>query len=739
MLKRTACTLLTLSALVAACYSGSEGVVDEREFVVSAADLEVLGEGELLTVDLSAEDASVRFDLSEGPIELDRVKVIRPGGEEVLLFDLVGLYGEALGLDLIGDEEFVLDGAALRELAPLSASAGGLPLLLPSQSMALATLPKIDRIAYDRRALPRRIVGDLGRMSASDPATGAIAFVESLAPAFRFDSDHAFEVVRVDEDELGQVHVRMQLFIDDLPVVGSEAIVHAELASGSIRAFSSHLAPREGQRLDDAALMDGDAAAELALKGVEGSDFSPAEVDDLVYIVVDGSPVLAYSATVAYTSDEGPEVDTIFADARSGELLARHPQIHRAKNRRVYDANNGGSLPGSLKMTEGSPQHSDPVVQAAYDNAGPTYDYFKAKFNRDSFNNGGAQIRSTVHVGVDYNNAFWNGSQMAYGDGDGYYFAPLSQSPDVVVHELGHALTQYTANLVYQDESGALNEAFSDIFAASAQAWQAGGVSSATWKLAEDVWTPGNPNDAMRYMDNPTADGQSYDYYPTRYTGNQDNGGVHLNSGIVNLVYKLAVTGGTHPQGKTDVNVPGVGVNHAEQIFYRALTSYLSSSSDFEDARQATAQAAEDLYGAAEAAAIHKAWDAVGVPGTPEEEEEPPPQDDPPQDDPPDESCSGVPYGGSLSGKNAIQYQPNGTYYYSGTSGAHTGCMTGPGNADFDLYLIKWNGNGWSEVAKSEGPTSSESVTYNGSPGYYAWKVSSWSGSGAYTLSLTKP
>ncbi len=738
MFKRTACTLLTLSTLVAACYSGGEGIVDDRELVVSAADVEALAEGEYFTVDLRADDTVVRFDLRDGPIELDRVKVIRPSGEEVLLFDLVGLYGEALGLDLIGSGEFVLESAALRDLAPLSASAGGLPLLLPSQSMALATLPKIDRITYDRRALPRTIVGDLGRMSASDPATGALTFVESLAPAFRFDGDHAFEVVRVEEDELGQVHVRMQLYIDELPVVGSEAIVHAELASGSIRGFSSDLAPREGPRLDDASLIDGDVAAELAVEGIEGSEFSPAEVDDLVYIVVDGAPVLAYSATVSYTSEEGPEVDTIFADARSGELLARHPQIHRAKNRRVYDAKNGGSLPGTLKMSEGSPQNSDPVVQAAYDNAGLTYDYFKAKFNRDSFNNGGAQIRSTVHVSVNYNNAYWNGSQMAYGDGDGYYFSPLSESADVVVHELGHAVTQYSANLVYQNESGALNEAFSDIFAASAQAWQAGGVSSATWKLAEDVWTPGNPNDAMRYMDDPTADGQSYDYYPTRYTGNQDNGGVHLNSGIVNLVYKLAVTGGTHPKGKTDVNVPGIGVNKAEQIFYRALTSYLSSSSNFEAAREATAQAAADLYGASEVAAIHKAWDAVGVPGTPEEEE-PPPQDDPPQDDPPDNSCSGVPYGGSLSGKDAVQYQPNGSYYYSSKSGAHKGCMTGPGSADFDLYLIKWNGKGWSEVAKSEGPTSSESVNYNGSPGYYAWKVSSWSGSGSYTLSLTKP
>ena len=108
-------------------------------------------------------------------------------------------------------------------------------------------------------------------------------------------------------------------------------------------------------------------------------------------------------------------------------------------------------------------------------------------------------------------------------------------------------------------------------------------------------------------------------------------------------------------------------------------------------------------------------------------------------DDPPADSCSGVPYGGSLSGTKATQYQPNGNYYYSNKSGTHTACMTGPANADFDLYLMKWSGNGWTDVAKSESPTSSESISYNGGAGYYVWRVSSWSGSGSYNISLGAP
>jgi len=732
MFKRTAYTLLTFGALVAACYSGSDQV-DDRGLVISAADLEGLGDGEFLTVDLTANDAA-RFDLGDGPIELDRVKIVRPSGEELLLIDLIGLYGEALGIDLIGEGGFTLEGDALAELAPLSALGGSQALVLPSQNMALARLPQIDRLAFDNQALPRLITGNLGTMSASDPASGALEFVETLAPALRFDDSHDFEVVRVVEDDLGMVHVRMQLFIDDLPVIGSEAIVHAELGSGEIQGFQSQIAPRLSE--SDAELIDGDVAAELASKGIEGKEIQVA-VTDLVYIAVNGRPMLAYAAEVAYFSDEGPELDIVYADAHSGELLARHPQINRAKNRQVYSANNGQSLPGSWKMSEGSPHNGDNVVQAAYDNAGVTYDYFKSTFNRDSFNNGGALIRSTVHYGSNYDNAFWNGQQMVYGDGSGQYFGPLALSGDIVVHELTHAITQYEAGLVYQYESGALNEAFSDIFAASAQAWGSGGISSATWQLAEDVWTPNTPGDAMRYMNNPTQDGQSRDYYPTRYTGSQDNGGVHLNSGIANLAYKLLVTGGTHPQGKTNVSVPGIGIHKSEQIFYRALRTYMSSNTNFEGAREATAQAAGDLYGASEVSAVHKAWDAVGVPGTPVNND--PPQDDPPQDDPPQDSCSGVPYGGSLSGKGATQYQPNGTYYYSSKSGIHSGCMTGPGNADFDLYLMKWNGNGWTDVAKSESPTSSESISYGGSAGYYAWRVISWSGSGSYTLSLTHP
>jgi vibriolysin len=143
-------------------------------------------------------------------------------------------------------------------------------------------------------------------------------------------------------------------------------------------------------------------------------------------------------------------------------------------------------------------------------------------------------------------------------------------------------------------------------------------VSGNTWKIGEECWTPATAGDALRYMNDPALAGD-YDYYPTRYTGTSDNGGVHWNSGIANLAFKLAVTGGTHPRGKTTTVVPALdadpvaSIQKGAAIFYRANTVYLTAGSTFSDARGATAQAATDLYGATAASAINAAWTAVGV------------------------------------------------------------------------------------------------------------------------------
>ncbi|MBN1210675.1 MAG: M4 family metallopeptidase, partial [Myxococcaceae bacterium] len=166
------------------------------------------------------------------------------------------------------------------------------------------------------------------------------------------------------------------------------------------------------------------------------------------------------------------------------------------------------------------------------------------------------------------------------------------------------------------NESGALNEGMSDIFAAYCESWTRSWATDAdVWKIGEDIWTPGTSGDALRYMANPTQDGSSKDYYPERYTGTSDNGGVHWNSGIANLAFKLLSTGGTHPRSKTTVTVPALGVQKAGAIFYKANTDLFTASTTFAQAKTYTEQAASTLYGAgsAEQAAVTKAWEAVGV------------------------------------------------------------------------------------------------------------------------------
>ncbi|KKD54228.1 peptidase M4 family protein [Paenibacillus polymyxa] len=267
----------------------------------------------------------------------------------------------------------------------------------------------------------------------------------------------------------------------------------------------------------------------------------------------------------------------------------------------TYTASNRQSIPGTL-LTDADNVWNDPAGVDAHAYAAKTYDYYKSKFGRNSIDGRGLQLRSTVHYGSRYNNAFWNGSQMTYGDGDGSTFIAFSGDPDVVGHELTHGVTEYTSNLEYYGESGALNEAFSDVIGND--------IQRKNWLVGDDIYTPNIAGDALRSMSNPTLYDQP-DHYSNLYKGSSDNGGVHTNSGIINKAYYLLAQGGTFH----GVTVNGIGRDAAVQIYYSAFTNYLTSSSDFSNARAAVIQAAKDLYGAnsAEATAAAKSFDAVGV------------------------------------------------------------------------------------------------------------------------------
>jgi Zn-dependent metalloprotease len=497
-------------------------------------------------------------------------------------------------------------------------------ILLLSATVAFAKSPVAESRAHikgvDAQGVPTFVTGELGRLAAGNPGRAAAEFLRAQKDLLQLTGSEDFEAIGTTKDELGQTHIRLQERLRGLPVVGAQYIVHTD-AAGNVIAMNGRVAA--DRNLARNPTIDGWSAIERAAAqaGIVNGAFG--DKPSLVYVVNERSNAhLAWTTTVSH-NDGQEKLDVLYADATNGDLVLIDSIIQHARNRRTYNANNGTSLPGTLILQETSGTTSDVTIQKAHEYAGTTYDYYSAIHARDSYNNAGATLNSTTHYSSSYNNAFWNGSQMVYGDGDGSTFGPFARALDVVSHELTHAVTDYSADLVYSYESGALNEATSDILGAAAEAWKYGVVDSRTWKIGEDCYTPATSGDALRYMNDPVADGSSYDYYPTRYTGSGDNGGVHLNSGIANLAFKLWVTGGTHPRGKTTVSVPALNatlttsMNMGAKIWYRALTVYMTSSTNFQGARTATAQAATDLYGAVAADVVHKGWDAVGVPGTP--------------------------------------------------------------------------------------------------------------------------
>lgn len=253
----------------------------------------------------------------------------------------------------------------------------------------------------------------------------------------------------------------------------------------------------------------------------------------------------------------------------------------------------------------------DEVAGDAHFGAERTYDYFYSKFNRNSFDGNGAKIRSFVHYDKKYSNAFWNGFVMTYGDGNGTSIFPLI-SIDVVGHEIAHAVTTNTANLVYSYESGALNESFSDIFGNAIEYFA--DSNQFNWRMGEDITASGN---GLRNMASPKTHRDPDTYKGTYWhTAASDNGGVHTNSGVQNYWFYLLCHGksGTNDNGD-NYAVDSLGIYKAEAIAYRNLSVYLTRSSDYEEARYYAIRSAADLFGECsnEVIATTNAWYAVGV------------------------------------------------------------------------------------------------------------------------------
>jgi Zn-dependent metalloprotease len=283
------------------------------------------------------------------------------------------------------------------------------------------------------------------------------------------------------------------------------------------------------------------------------------------------------------------------------------------KRRDVFDGHHGTKLPGKLVRAETDPESTDVAVNEAFDGAGATYDLYFDVYGRNSIDDKGMRIDSTVHYGSGYDNAFWNGAQMVYGDGDGKLFGRFTVSVDVIGHELTHGVTAHEANLDYQDQPGALNESISDVFGSLVKQRVLGQTAAeADWWIGEGLFTSRVHGTALRSMkapgtayDDPVlgkdpqpADMKDYDQTT------DDDGGVHINSGIPNHAFYLAATA-----------IGGQAWEKAGKIWYVALRDRLRATSDFAAAARLTAAVAEELYGkgGAEAKAVRAAWQSVGV------------------------------------------------------------------------------------------------------------------------------
>ncbi len=283
------------------------------------------------------------------------------------------------------------------------------------------------------------------------------------------------------------------------------------------------------------------------------------------------------------------------------------------KRRTIYDARQGETLPGRLVRGEGGRKSRDVAVNEAYDGAGATYDLYHDVFERNSIDDRGLRMDATVHYGAQYDNAFWNGNQMVYGDGDGRLFNRFTIAIDVIGHELTHGVVQYEAGLIYQGESGALNESFADVFGSLVKQRSLNqNVEEADWLIGAGLLAPGVNGAALRSL---KAPGTAYDdpmlgkdpqpsHYKNRYKGTQDGGGVHINSGIPNHAFYLAA-----------MEVGGFAWEKIGKIWYITLRDVLRSRANFSRAANSTINIAGELYGQSsnEQTAVRKAWQAVGV------------------------------------------------------------------------------------------------------------------------------
>ena len=452
-------------------------------------------------------------------------------------------------------------------------------------------------------------------------------------------------------DDTGAEHVRFDKRFQGLKVIGGDIVVHHD-EDGLLRHVSASSTSRLGA-LSLKPTIDAAGASVLAEKAFQGQRVGPA-TSELIISVRGEEPALAHEVVLAGFRDDGtPSELHVLVNAHTGAILESWDKIEtipssgqgyslysgsmgittdwlggsyamrdttRGKGYSTQNMNNGTSG-SSIFMTSnnfwGTGYAASPLSAAvdAHFGTQKMYDYYLNVHGRNGIDGLGRIGYSRVHFGTNYNNAFWSDSCfcMTYGDGDGVMFSPLV-SLDVVGHEMTHGVTSRTAGLIYSGESGGLNEATSDIFGSMVEFYANNGYDPGDYLIGEEIYTPSTYRDALRYMYNPALDGASANCWYSG-VGSLD---VHYSSGVANhFFYLLAQGSNGNPASPTCNGLPvtGIGRAAAEKIWYRALTVYMTSSSNYWHARIATLYAVQDLYGSGSPQhnAVSAAWSAVNV------------------------------------------------------------------------------------------------------------------------------
>lgn len=505
-------------------------------------------------------------------------------------------------------------------------------------------------------------------------STSSISYDKGLEWLIRstgLSTENQFELIDIENDQLGMAHLKFQHIYQGIPVQHSVYKIHSK--NGKIVSFNGAL--YNNINVTTTPVVSKENSIELATQYVAATQYKweiPSEEKffqwrqndpkatyypqpELVIVPGNGdykNPNFRLCWKMEIYAHQPMSKQVIYVDAITGEIIWTENKIHhldtpgtattaysgvqnittdswgggfrlresgRGNGIQTYDLNNTTNYASAVDFVDtdnnwvGLTPAFDQYALDAHFGAEMTYDYYLNTHSRNSIDGSGFALISYVHYDVGYDNAFWNGNEMTYGDAGGPPNSPLT-TLEITGHEITHGLTEFTAGLIYQDESGGLNESFSDIFGVSIRSYAVGSTGDDLWRIAKQCYPP----NGFRLMSDPSTFGDPDTYYGTGWIapGGADNGGVHTNSGVQNYWYFIMCEGDSGVNDNADAyNVPGMGMTDASKIAFRNLTVYLNPASDFNDSRFYSIVSAQDLFGdcSAQVRITTDAWHAVGI------------------------------------------------------------------------------------------------------------------------------